>query len=690
MQVALPSLTRGLSREQACVRLLLSCGHDGRASEEREYEVRWQDLASDAAAMGLLRIMNVLWARAGIRVCGCLVVACTYAIEPLGLGASLVEIVPRSVTLGDLKRTYTKGDVVADHLGYDPWKLARLAASTAAFLASSYLLGVATGDCDNVMLTADGALFGADFDHMFGHSCIGMPCPVVWLPKAVTFALGCLWPEVQEAAVCAFRAARVMFSPTPPPQRETFALWFQVQAALLKVACLLSLPVEHYSLGLTEEDFRAAMEAADSTLGKKLSTLLHDTFGFNSRRKLPSSIESGRWSAPLINRFPHAFEAVAADIDSVVWAVEADAKNWCLALCILACLCRDQEASVCMLESLVWDHLLVAVSSDSALLRLGVLEVIAAMAKHHGGEVQAWLARAAGSGPHAESLRAMVRSFHEHTVNFQTSTCIAGSESSADHVALKLGALCVVARMDPPGDSRQAPQAAAYSDLAPAAAHEGQVVRRSAARVIVAMMKSEDPTIQKLLEEVAVHMTGSDLAAATRDLAEDERFGVIRTVEGFAKDAGVGERLCSWARACLTAMAEDGDPEVSRAAVCAIACAVHDEDPGVRSPRPRERWARGFLTAAAWDQANPRPCAPVYALVRMAQVGEPRVKYLESYLDPFCTHLSLGAELEGDLQYLAATGTKASTCAATMMVWEREGGAAMPVKEEFTAKIAVD
>ena len=60
--------------------------------------------------------------------------------------------------------------------------------------------------------------------------------------------------------------------------------------------------------------------------------------------------------------------------------------------------------------------------------------------------------------------------------------------------------------------------------------------------------------------------------------------------------------------------------EVSRPAVCAIGCAVHDDDEKVR------RWARDFLITAAWDKdmveaSDASPC-PVLSFVRMAKDGD--------------------------------------------------------------------
>ena len=70
--------------------------------------------------------------------------------------------------------------------------------------------------------------------------------------------------------------------------------------------------------------------------------------------------------------------------------------------------------------------------------------------------------------------------------------------------------------------------------------------------------------------------------AALRSLEADDFGSALRRLEAEAK----GPELGGLARQCLGALARDASPAVSRPALCAIACAVHDENKEVRL------WAR--------------------------------------------------------------------------------------------------
>jgi hypothetical protein len=140
-----------------------------------------------------------------------------------------------------------------------------------------------------------------------------------------------------------------------------------------------------------------------------------------------------------------------------------------------------------------------------------------------------------------------------------------------------------------------------------------RVVRLGAARSLVAIVGSEDEGMRSMRMEVATHVQGTDFALAAQEMDAEECQSAMFIVERLAKDPAPGLRR--WARSCLVAMAEeDGNHDMSRAAVCAIACSVDDEDAETR------KWARAFLTAAAakaqaTDGALP---GPVYAFVRLA------------------------------------------------------------------------
>merc|ERR1719335_1151988 len=85
---------------------------------------------------------------------------------------------------------------VVQFLRGDPYRLDRLAATTAAYLAAGYALGVRDGHDDNIMLREDGSLFRVDFGFIFGRTP-EIDAPGTIVPRAVSFALGeQRWMEV--------------------------------------------------------------------------------------------------------------------------------------------------------------------------------------------------------------------------------------------------------------------------------------------------------------------------------------------------------------------------------------------------------------------------------------------------------------------------------------------------------------
>lgn len=175
-----------------------------RSEDEAQPSKRWilkpEDIGREACAMEVIRSLNNTWEASGIEVRGQRVWAKTYQMLLVRPHDSLVEVVENCVTLGSLKRTSglfdrmissilqsdsRPGRRVERYLQNDGTRLDCLAASTAAFLACSYLLGIGDGHGDNFMLTEDGELFRVDFSFLFGDKPRGFDAPVVWLPWTV-------------------------------------------------------------------------------------------------------------------------------------------------------------------------------------------------------------------------------------------------------------------------------------------------------------------------------------------------------------------------------------------------------------------------------------------------------------------------------------------------------------------------
>lgn len=165
----------------------------------KKYILKFEDVHKELAALCTLRRMNARWHETGHCVCGVPVDAVTYNILPLGSVAGLVEVVGKSATLRELgaKLSYDEKHLrVGMYLRGNPHKLDRLAATTAAYLAAGYALGVRDGHDDNIMLREDGSLFRVDFGFLFGRTP-EFDAPATFVPRAVSFALGQhRWAEV--------------------------------------------------------------------------------------------------------------------------------------------------------------------------------------------------------------------------------------------------------------------------------------------------------------------------------------------------------------------------------------------------------------------------------------------------------------------------------------------------------------
>lgn len=270
-----------------------------------------------------------------------------------------------------------------------------------------------------------------------------------------------------------------------------------------------------------------------------------------------------------------------------------------------------------MLQAMLWSYLATASRYDGQGFHSSTLQIIASMTRHSGTDVQSWLTRVVRTKYHEHCLRVMAQRLHANStpVLEQVSMGVAVSDELA---ALRLGVVCAIARLDHPCDmGRSLPLTFRPENLAPTAVHEARVVRRGATRTMLALLRTDDPCLRALLGELAARIAPADLAVASRDAGGEERFVLVRDIEGLANDTSTTSVLRSWARATLAAMAEDReDPELGHAAVCAIACAVHDEDPVVRD------WARNFLTASSGDTGDAaRAGCPILRLSCLSGTG---------------------------------------------------------------------
>lgn len=597
-------------------------------------EVRHQDLQPDAAANDMLQLFNACWARAGITVDGVQVFTRPYLLQRLSAAAGLVEVVPGAVSLGELKRRFRKGDPslrVADYLAYDEEKLGRLAASTAGFLASNYLLGAAGGDGDNLMLTSEGDLYRVDFSYLFGNRP-SIDAPVVWLPRAITAALGDRWQAVQQAAKAALRSALALCLPRPPANICDLQHWAQTQASLLRAERELGAPASRYLESLTESDFEAALRHADNTLGKKVKTFLHDAFGFRSKLQYQQATT------------PSAARASPGDAQRSGYSVPerlfmlVEVETWRVAMCVIACLCCDDDVGSHTLHLLLWSLLSAAADHEEDALQDHAVLVVSRIFGRSASVAQSWLACFARSSFHVECMDAIALHLRSPLGLSE------GAVFDSKEVSPMLGLLCAAVRLGIAAGARLSggpPLSVAPSKalrrggctsggghLQPidnavfwcnSGTLEELVARRGAVRAVMALLEEEDTMMRHLVFKLVEKMSPEEFVDASRYIHSDEQLALLRAVERLIKDATVGPAVRAWARQCVSSLARDdcADGSLKRAAICTIACSVHDEEQEVRV------WARDFLTEAdgdvQGDELNAAARNPVCAVLRMAK-----------------------------------------------------------------------
>ncbi|CAK8987628.1 unnamed protein product [Durusdinium trenchii] len=240
--------------------------------------VKPEDIGREACAMEVIASLNQEWEAGGIKACGQKVHAKTYRMLLAGHDDSLVEVAEKCVTLGKLKRTSgTMSNIINSiiqsdsrpgtrarrYLQNDSTRLDKLAASTAAFLACSYLLGIGDGHGDNLMLTEDGELFRIDFGFLFGAGPLGPDAPAVWLPWTVQEALG---PRMHEVIEAAREAVRTVLCRPGVLKASVFAAAFAGHPS-----------PEAYVAGLSLEDFNQKVSSLGTFgLFKSAKDLFHD------------------------------------------------------------------------------------------------------------------------------------------------------------------------------------------------------------------------------------------------------------------------------------------------------------------------------------------------------------------------------------------------------------------------------
>eukprot|EP00927_Polykrikos_kofoidii_P012445 TRINITY_DN15363_c0_g2_i1.p1 TRINITY_DN15363_c0_g2~~TRINITY_DN15363_c0_g2_i1.p1 ORF type:complete len:896 (+),score=135.47 TRINITY_DN15363_c0_g2_i1:138-2825(+) len=605
---------RVASKTRQSTRVLLGCVREAYGGEKaapessntvvdffHEFEIRRLDIIQEVAVMAILRMLNEQWDRVGVAVCGVRVAARTYQVLPLCASVGLVEVVTGSVSLGDLKRKSIKGDVterVTEHLGNNTKKLARLAATTAAFLASSFILGAAGGDGDSLMLIGDGTLFRVDFNFIFGRQATlaGVPfdAPAVWLPRAVTTALGSMWADVQMAAIEAFRIGAALLSPSPPLERAFCRPWGHAQGLLLCVERALQLPASWHLVCLCEADLTDALHVADCAISKRLKTFLHETFSYRSRAvpgraSLSLGDDSTRLLLHGLDLWPGCFSESTCDAwGDVCLTVAADA--WILGMIVVAFFCTDSCTGALLFQSVLWKYLqaLARDTKDGGLqpqpVHREAVIAVASLLRHASSHANAWIVKMSSIFRWSVIANDLAKRLHEiwHRLpSFPPSESPAPLD--ADLLQMAMGAICAVVRMDAAASNVQRTRGQNRNTSVATAVHspilrplggstlqenyardESFLVNLGSARALMQLAKAafgeeleekqeveEDIMIgsaamacrssfshnrpsmhfRGLLEGLVSNMSGKDFVAASRGMGIEERLAALGTVD---------------------------------------------------------------------------------------------------------------------------------------------------------------
>lgn len=268
--------------------VLLSMSGSETAQKKSRFLLKNEDVRPEWAAMGLMSQLLRYWRDAGRKRC----MLINYKIWPIGTCAGLIEFVENAITMDSLKREAhqerTSEQLRAlTYLDESTLKVENLAFSTAAYLASNYILGVCDGHGENIMLTKDGCLFRVDFDHLFGNYSavpllqVPFDMPIVWLPGSVVYALKAadMWQFMLEEAE---RLVRDVLH-----ARSEF--WFDILAAATAIDKLWDYGAAEYLVSLTVDKFRDALGNVEGSMVRGLKSSLHFRFGHANRPERPIS-----------------------------------------------------------------------------------------------------------------------------------------------------------------------------------------------------------------------------------------------------------------------------------------------------------------------------------------------------------------------------------------------------------------
>eukprot|EP00913_Durusdinium_trenchii_P001664 g1540.t1 len=188
-------------------------------------------------------------------------------------------------------------------------------------------------------------------------------------------------------------------SPLPPSSPRLVRSWAQAQTLLLRMdgEQLLQLPATEYLSSLSMAEFQSALTVADDTLGKRVSSVLHDFFGTPEQQAKAQNLKQFLMAEER--------EAFASSLSLLWFPYTVTCHAWPFAVRIVAALSGDAER---MLRLHCEDLLLLArqgdVCAEDAWFGHAAVRCLATLVRHSGTEVCSWLSDCcAGDGlPPAE------------------------------------------------------------------------------------------------------------------------------------------------------------------------------------------------------------------------------------------------------------------------------------------------
>lgn len=157
-----------IDSEEDTARNDLKCINVGPDNLTYSFIYKSEDIRKDRIVSSIIKIMDIILKENNMDLD-----IVTYGVLPTSNNAGLIEIVPESETLYNIKYNmkYSIQNYIMENNEDEPVNNVRnrFINSTAAYCVITYLLGIGDRHLDNIMITKDGRLFHIDYSFVLGH-----------------------------------------------------------------------------------------------------------------------------------------------------------------------------------------------------------------------------------------------------------------------------------------------------------------------------------------------------------------------------------------------------------------------------------------------------------------------------------------------------------------------------------------